>query len=157
MAIFLKKISIPFHNKTPSFQKLSIYHFSSFLCRMECKLVLNNRSRLNDIPNSMLCGELRQKLNYYKFRRVLSKTGNPVFYLFFRREEDTYHALRVAKSINMISLVRYRHRNINPAPLLKPDDIPPSEMQYRPIPPQNIVDIIRYNFRQYIDQFVNKV
>lgn len=124
---------------------------------MECKLVMNNRSAYNDIPNSILCGELRQKLNFYKFRRVLSKTGNPVFYLFFRREEDTYRALQVAKSIKTISLVRYRHRDINPAPLLKPDDIPPSEMQYRPIPPQNIIDIIRYNFRKYIDQFVTKV
>lgn len=124
---------------------------------MECRLVLNNRSGLNDIPNSTLTGELRQQLKFYKFRRVLSKTGNPVFYLFFRKEEDTYHALRIAKSIKTISLVRYRHRDINPAPLLKPDDVPPSEMQYRSIPSQNIIDIIRYNFRKYIDQFGTKV
>ena len=118
---------------------------------------MNNRSGFNDIPNSKLSGELRQQLKFYKFRRVMSKTANPVFYLFFKKEEDTYHALRVAKSIKTISLVRYRHQNINPAPLLRPDDIPLSEMQYRPIPPQNIIDIIRYNFRRYFDQFASKV
>lgn len=129
----------------------------SFLDRMEHRLVLNNRSNSGDIPNSRLAGELQQTLKYYKFRRVPSKTGKPVFYLFFRREEETYRALQTVKSIEGISLVRYYHRAIDPAPLLRPDDIPLSEMQYRQLPPQHTVDIIRYNFRKHIDRFATKV
>ena len=124
--------------------------------RMECRLVLNNCSNF-DISNNALTGELQQQLKYYKFRRVPTKTGKAVFYLFFRREEDTYYALRTAKSIKNISVVRYRHYNTTAAPIRRPDDIPLSEMQYRPVPPKNIVDTIRYNFTKYYDQFANKV
>jgi hypothetical protein len=123
---------------------------------MECRLVLNIRSG-TDISNSMLSGELHQKLKYYKFRRVSSKLGKPVFYLFFKKEQDTYYALRVAKSISEISLVRYKHKDAIDPPLRRPDDLSPSETHYRVIPPQNIVNIIRYNYRKYIDRFETKV
>ncbi|CAF4391892.1 unnamed protein product [Rotaria magnacalcarata] len=122
---------------------------------MECRLVLNNCSNF-DITNSALSGMLQQQLKYYKFRRVPTKTGNAVFYLFFRKEEDTYYALRAAKSIKEISLVRYRHYNITAAPIRHPDDIPPSEIQYRPVPSKKVVDAIRFNFTKYYARFANK-
>ena len=124
--------------------------------RMECRLVLNNLST-SDISNSSLSGQLQQQLKYYKFRRVPTKAGKSIFYLFFHREEDTYHALQVAKAMKQISVVRYYHRNTTAAPILRPDDMPPSEMQYRSVPPKNIVDAIRYNFSRHIDRFANKV
>lgn len=124
--------------------------------RMEYRLVLNNRSEY-DIPNSVLSGQLHQDLKYYKFRRVSSKIGKPIFYLFFRREEDTYHALRAAKSMKDISLVRYRHREGTAPPLERSDDLTASEMQYRPVPPQDIVDLIRHNYTNYLDKFASKV
>ncbi|CAF1340676.1 unnamed protein product [Rotaria magnacalcarata] len=55
-----------------------------------------------------------------------------------------------------ISLVRYLHLNPIAAPICRPKDISPSEMYYRPLPTQQIVDIIRYNFRRYLDRFANK-
>ncbi|CAF2215404.1 unnamed protein product [Rotaria magnacalcarata] len=97
---------------------------------MECRLVLNNRSTV-DIPNDALCGPLQQQLKYYKFRRVQTKAGKAVFYLFFRKEAETYYALRTAAS-------------------------PPSEMHYRPVPTKTIVDMIRYNYTRYFDRFSNK-
>lgn len=123
---------------------------------MQHRLVLNNRSE-HDIPNSLLSGQLHQDLKYYKFRRVPSKTGKSIIYLFFKKEEETYFALRTAKSMKSISLVRYRHRESTVPPLQRPDDIPMSEMQYRPVPPQDIVDLIRHNYSNYFDRFVNKV
>ena len=123
---------------------------------MECRLVLNNRSE-SDIPNSILCGQLQQRLKYYKFRRVHTKIGKCIYYLFFRREEETYYALRAGKSIKDISLVRYRHRNMIPAPLGRPDEILPTEAQYQPVPSRRTVDVIRYNFSRYIDRFSDKV
>lgn len=123
---------------------------------MECRLVLNNRSRV-DIPNDVLRGQLQQQLKYYKFRRVQTKAGKAVFYLFFRKEAETYYALRTAASMNDISLVRYLHPNSIAAPLRRPDDIPPSEMHYRPVPTKTIVDMIRYNYTRYFDRFSNKV
>lgn len=124
--------------------------------RMHYRLVLNNRLE-HDIPNSVLNGQLRQDLKYFKFRRVPSKTGNSLFYLFFRKEEDTYYALRIAKSMRNISLVRYRHRESAVPPLQRPDDILISEMQYRPVPSQDMVDLIRHNYTNYLDKFVTKV
>ncbi|CAF3895403.1 unnamed protein product [Rotaria sordida] len=124
--------------------------------RIEYRLVLNNWSS-SDIPNSVLCDQLQQQLKYYKFRRVPTKTGKALFYLFFQKQEKTYYALRVAVSIKNISLVRYRHRNaISPA-IHRPDDIPPSELQYYSVPSKNIVDMIRYDFTKYYDRFANKV
>lgn len=126
------------------------------LNRMEYRLVLNNLSEC-DIPNSVLTGQLHQDLKFYKFRRVPSKTGKSLFYLFFKREEDTYYALRVAKSMKNISLARYRHRECTAPPIQRPDDIISSEMQYRPVPSQDIVDLIRHNYTNYLDKFASKV
>lgn len=123
---------------------------------MEHRLVLNNRST-SDIPNSRLCGELRQQLEYFKFRRVPTKTGKGLYYLFFRKEQNTYHALRAAKSINDISLVRYCHRNIIPAPIYRSDEIVPVESEYHPVPSKRVVDAIRHSFTKYYDRFATKV
>ncbi|CAF4321672.1 unnamed protein product, partial [Rotaria magnacalcarata] len=71
-------------------------------------LVLNNRSTV-DIPNDVIYGQLQQQLKYHKFRRVQTKAGKAVFYLFFRKEAETYYALRTAASMNDISLVRYNY------------------------------------------------
>lgn len=123
---------------------------------MECRLVLNNLSG-DDIANSDLSGLLQQQLKYYKFRRVPTKTGTSIFYLFFRKEADTYYALRTARSMTNISLVRYRHHNPVAAPICRPDDVSPSESYYQPVPTQRTVDTIRYSVRKYYDQFQNKV
>ncbi|CAF0815732.1 unnamed protein product [Adineta steineri] len=100
---------------------------------MEHRLVLNNLSEL-DIPNNVLSGQLQQKL----------------------KEQDTYFALREAKLIKDISLVRYHHRNLVPLPLTHLDDIRPTEMEYHHPPSSNILNLIKYNCSTYIDRFGNK-
>lgn len=112
---------------------------------MECRLVLNNRSNV-EITNDDMSGRLHQQLKYCKYRRVPSKKEKAIFYLFFRKEEETYAALRAAKSIKEISLVRYYPS--------KPLD---SETTYRPFPPQKIIDTCRYAFRNRLHNFNNVV
>ena len=112
---------------------------------MECRLVLNNRTDV-EITNNDMSGIFHQQLKYYKYRRVPSKNGKAIFYLFFRKEEETYAALRAAKSIKEISLVRYYPSN--------PVD---SESTFRPHPPQQIIDICRYAFRNRLHNFDNVV
>ena len=112
---------------------------------MEHRLVLNNRTNA-DITNDDMCGIFHQRLKYFKFRRVPTKTGKDVFYLFFRQEEDTYVALRAAKAIKGISLVRYYPKNRISY-----------ELPFRPFPPNNIINICRYAFRKYLDRFDNVV
>ncbi|CAF1396212.1 unnamed protein product [Rotaria magnacalcarata] len=110
---------------------------------MEFRLVLNNRTD-DEITNNDMSGRFHQQLKYYKYRRVPSKNGKAIFYLFFRKDEETYAALRVAKSIKEISLVRYYPSNpIN------------SESSFRPFPPQQIIDICRYTFRSRLVNFEN--
>lgn len=121
------------------------FDFDFSLLDMECRLVLNNRTD-TEITNNDMKGRLHQQLKYYKYRRVPSKNGKSIFYLFFRKEEETYAALRAAKSIREISLVRYYPSN----PI-------ESESTFRPFPPQNIVDIARYAFRNRLDSFYNVV
>ncbi|CAF2018514.1 unnamed protein product [Rotaria magnacalcarata] len=110
---------------------------------MECRLVLNNRTD-TEITNKDMNGRFHQQLKYYKYRRVPSKNGKAVFYLFFRKEEETYAARRAAKAIREISLVRYYPSN--------PIDLEPV---FRPFPPQKIVDVARYAFRDRLDSFYN--
>jgi hypothetical protein len=112
---------------------------------MQCRLVLNNRTAI-DITDKDMRGLLHQKLKYFKFRRVPTKTGKAVFYLFFRKEEDTYAALRAGKTIKEISLVRYRPSN--PAEY---------ETSFRPFPPDNIINTCRYAFRKYLNRFADVV
>lgn len=112
---------------------------------MECRLVLNNHSD-HHITNKEMSGHYQQCLKYYKFRRVQSKTGKSIFYLFFRKEEESYFALRAARAMKKISLVRYRPLN--------PIDY---EAPFRPFPPQSIIDPCRYAFRKYLDKFTNEV
>ncbi|UJR18805.1 hypothetical protein I4U23_005711 [Adineta vaga] len=104
----------------------------------------------------MLCGQLQQQLKYYKFRRVHTKAGKDIFYLFFKGEQETYDALRAGKSIKNISLVRYRHRTMVPAPISRPDELLPTEQQYQPVPSRRTVDAIKNNFSRYIDKFSDK-
>ena len=108
---------------------------------MEQRLVLNNRINV-EISNADMRGIFHQSLKYYKFRRVPTKTGKAIFYLFFRKEEDTYAALRAAKAIKGISLVRYR-----------PTNQVEYELPFRPFPPNNIINLCRYTFRKYLDRF----
>ncbi|CAF2117731.1 unnamed protein product [Rotaria magnacalcarata] len=110
---------------------------------MECRLVLNNRTD-NEIKNKDMSGILHQQLKYFKFRRVTSKTGKSIFYLFFRKEEETYSALRTAKSIKNISLARYR-----------PPNSIESELPFRPFPPKQFIDLVNAAFGKYIDRFLD--
>ncbi|CAF4136827.1 unnamed protein product [Rotaria magnacalcarata] len=59
-------------------------------------------------------------------------------------EEETYAALRTAKSIKQISLARYYPLN--------PID---SEPTFRPFAPKQIIDICRYAFRNRLHNFDN--
>ena len=119
--------------------------FISAHSNMECRLVLNNRSD-NEISNNDMCGWFHQQLKYYKHRRVPSKSGKSIFYLFYRKEEETYAALRAAKSLKQISLTRYCPS--------KPIDFEPT---FRPFPPQQIIDLSRYAFRNRLNSFDNVV
>ena len=112
---------------------------------MECRLVLNNRTD-SDISNKDMCGILHQNLKYYKFRRVPTKTGKSIFYLFFRREEDTYVALRAAKMMKEIALVRYR-----------PSHSREYEAPFRPFPSNNVINTCRYAFTKYLHKFADVV
>ena len=112
---------------------------------MECRLVLNNRTDC-EITNNDMSGRYHQQLKYFKYRRVLSKNAKAVFYLFFRKEEETYAALRAAKSIKEISLVRYY-----------PSKSIGSESTFRPFPPKKIIDTCRYAFRSRLHNFDNVV
>lgn len=108
---------------------------------MEHILVLNNRMDAK-ISNDDMSGIFHQCLKYYKFRRVTTKTGKSIFYLFFRKEEDTYAALRTAKGMKGISLVRYHPMNHAEC-----------ELPFRPFPPNNIINICRHAFGKYLDRF----
>lgn len=112
---------------------------------MECRLVLNSQTT-NEITNSDLSGLLHQQLKYYKFRRMPSRGTKAIFYLFFRKEEETYAALRAAKALKHISLKRYR-----------PSNPMNSELPFRPFPPKNLIDLCRYSFTKYVDKFDNTV
>lgn len=112
---------------------------------METRLVLNNRADIELTPD-YLSGILHQQLKYKKFREVKTKTGKSIFYLYFQREEDTYAALRAARSIEEISLARY-------CPCYHED----CETLFRPFPSQIIIDQCRYAFGKYIDKFATVV
>ena len=112
---------------------------------MECRLVLYAKSS-NQITDYHLKGPLHRELKYLKFRRVPAKNGKTVVYLFFRREEETYFALRKARSLPGISVVRYR-----------PSLLVPSEHPFRPFPPQRIIDLIRFGLHQYVEKFLQVV
>ena len=114
---------------------------------MEYRLVLNNRTDI-EITNKDMSGKFHQILKYYKYRRIPSQNGKSLFYLFFRKEEETYAARRAAKSMKEISLVRYR-----PCPLSPIERI----ATFRPFPPQKIIDVCRYAFRSHLDYFENVV
>ncbi|CAF4233946.1 unnamed protein product, partial [Rotaria magnacalcarata] len=108
---------------------------------MEHRLVLNNRTNA-DITNDDMCGIFHQRLKYFEFRCVPTKTGKDVSYLFFRQEEDAYVALRAAKTIKGISLVRHYPKNRISY-----------ELPFRPFSPNNIINICRYAFRKYLGRF----
>ncbi|CAF4544279.1 unnamed protein product [Rotaria socialis] len=105
---------------------------------MECRLVLNNRSTV-DIPNDVLCGQLQQQLKYYKFRR-----GGNILRFSNCSFNERYLSCSISSSNSIVD------------PLRRPDDIPSSEMHYRPIPTKTIVDMIRYNYTRYFNRFSNK-
>lgn len=139
------------HNPFGKGEKISIdsisYPVALFLVssEMECRLVLYSRSS-NPITDHDLKGQLHQDLKHFKFRRVPAKNGKTVIYLFFRREEETYFALRKARSLPGISVVRYR-----------PSLVVPYEHPFRPSPPQRIIDIIRFGLQQHVKKFLQVV
>ena len=108
---------------------------------MEYKLVLNNRT-YTYITNNSLNGVLHQQLKYFKFGRVPTKKEKTVIYLFVRKEEDTYFALREAKSMKHISLVHY-----------PPSNFLRSELPFRPFPPKHMIDLVRWPLRKHISEF----
>lgn len=112
---------------------------------MECRLVLNCRTDI-ELTSDDMSGILHQRLKYKKYREVKTKYGKTIFYLFFQKEEDTYAALRAAKSMKGISLARY-------CPYYHEE----SERLFRPFPPQSIIDQCRFAFGKYLDKFASPV
>jgi len=123
---------------------------------MERRLVMY-QLKTTDLTNKDMEGKLQQDLGYACFRRVQSKTGKSVFYLNYQREMDTYQALRVAKGMKTISVVRYRHRNPTLPPPKNLYEFPPEEITFRPFHPKSLSDITRYAFSNHIEQFASKV
>lgn len=112
---------------------------------MEYRLVLNKRTDI-ELTSDYMCGILHQQLKYKKYREVKTKNGKSVFYLFFQKEEDTYAALRAAKSIKEISVARYY-----------PNHHEDYEALFRPFPPQSIIDECRFAFGKFLDEFSSLV
>jgi hypothetical protein len=110
-----------------------------------------------DLSNVDLSGKLRQDLGYIRFRRVPSKKGKSVFYLFFQREMDTYKALITAKKMKNISLVRYRHKNSALPPPAHLEEFPCEELPFRPFHPKKISNITKYEFTKYFEKFASQV
>ena len=112
---------------------------------MEWRLVLNNRAH-TDVTDNELKGILHELLKYFKFRRLPLKNGRTIVYLFFRKEEETYCAVRAAKSMKNISLVRYRPTS----PICL-------EPVFRLFPPQSMIDLVRYAFRNRVTWLINVI
>lgn len=66
-------------------RSLSIRCFS-FPSTMECRLALNNRAH-TDVTDNELREILHQQSKHFKFRRLPSKRGRTIVYLFFRERK----------------------------------------------------------------------
>ncbi|CAM4811751.1 unnamed protein product [Rotaria magnacalcarata] len=80
-----------------------------------------------------------ENIRHIQYRTRDKRNGEQV-----TRQEETYAALRTAKSIKQISLARYYPLN--------PID---SEPTFRPFAPKQIIDICRYAFRNRLHNFDN--
>lgn len=123
---------------------------------MENRLVMYQLFDVN-LTNSEMLGKIQQDLGYIRFRRVPSKNGKSVFYLFFQREADTYKALIKAKDMKNISLARYRHRNVTAPPPEHADQFPMDELPFHPFHPNKISNHTRYAFTKHLDKFSSRV
>lgn len=141
---------------------------------MTYRLVLNDRS-IRSLTNDDLNGPLKSKLGYIKFRRVPIQKARPtampmssrvgiataakdIFYLFFENEAQANAALNIAKSIPIISLMKYR-----PNPCVgvkhKPIDVKPKASPSHKVGtlPQSIVDIPRIALSKHRSRFADTV
>lgn len=123
---------------------------------MERRLVMYQLFGTN-LTNKEMCGKLKQDLKYVRFRRVSSKEGNAIFYLFFQREMDTYKALLAAKQMKNISLKRYQHRNAALPPPSHLHEFPSDEIEFRPFHPKEISNTTRYALTKHFEKFASKV
>ncbi|CAF1532859.1 unnamed protein product [Adineta ricciae] len=96
---------------------------------MENRLVMYQLHDTN-LLNSDMSGKFRQELGFDYFRRVPTKKGTSIFYLFYAREIDTYDALIAAKKIKSISLSRYQPQNRNLPPPAHFNDCTREEMSF---------------------------
>jgi hypothetical protein len=123
---------------------------------MECRLVMYQLGH-TDLSNSDMLGKLKQDLGYIRFRRVPSKKGKSVFYLFFQSEKDTYKALNTAKKMKNISVVRYKHRNPELPPPDHLDEFPQEELPFFPFHPKKFSNITRCAFSKHFEKFASRV
>jgi len=123
---------------------------------MERRLVLYQLLDTN-LTNEDMAGKMMQDLGYTRFRRVPSKGGKSIFYLFYQREMDTYKALRAAKKNKKISLARYRHRNAALPPPAHIDEFPDEELPFHPFHPKQISDETRKAFSRNFEKFASRV
>ena len=123
---------------------------------MECRLVLYQLLDTN-ITNEEMSGRIKQDLKYVRFRRVPAKKGNSIFYLFFKREMDTYKALLAAKKMKNISLKRYQYRNAALPPPSHLHEFPCEELPFRPFHPKEISNTTRDALTKHFEKFTSKV
>jgi hypothetical protein len=128
----------------------------NFCVGMERRLVMYQLLDTN-LTNEDMLRKLRQDLGYDRFRRVKSKNGNSIFYLFYQRELETYKALRAAKKMKTISLVRYKNRNGVLPPPAHLDEFPCEELPFHPGHSQKVSNYLRYSFTKYFEKFSSRV
>ena len=123
---------------------------------MECRLVMY---QLGDtaLTNTDMCGKVRQDLGYQSFRRVATKNGKSIFYLFYQKEMMTYDALIAAKKMKYISLARYQPRNRVLPPPAHLDEFPCEELPFYPGHCPKIANFLRCAFSKHIEKFQSRV
>ena len=123
---------------------------------MENRLVMYQLNDTN-LLNSDMSGKIRQELGFDYFRRVSTKKGKSIFYLFYARETETYDALIAAKKNKSISLSRYQPRNRNLPPPAHSDDCSREDVSFHENHCPKIVNFLRYSFTKHVEKFSSRV
>jgi hypothetical protein len=110
-----------------------------------------------DLTNADMCGKVRQELGYESFRRVPTKNGKSIFYLFYIKEMITYDALMIAKKMKHISLARYQPRNRVLPPPSHLHEFPCEELPFYPSHCPKIVNFLRCAFSKHVEKFHSRV
>ncbi|CAF1071049.1 unnamed protein product [Adineta ricciae] len=125
------------------------------IANMERPLVMYQLGDTN-LTNADMSRKFRQDLGFEYFRRVSTKKGKSIFYLFYTSEMNTYDALVAAKRIKYISVVRYQPRNRVLPPPAHLDEFPCDELPFHPGHCPKIVNFLRSAFSKHIEKFPSR-